>query len=313
MHRIATAPAWIPGTRGIAPPAIAPRLTWRGPPPTLDAEGWCRAEGLAEAGIRHARHDRAGRPPARRHARARSRDRRPPADPRAVPRAATGSAIESRSGGELPGRGRRLPALPAARGDHGRGDRRRDRRPDLPDVLPRAVGPHVLPGHAVWPARVLGRRCEGRPGRVRPDDGGGPGGPPPKDDTGARPREPRAAAHAPLGSGDVGLPEDPHHLGAADRAGALSCATPVLEGDDRPLERALRLALHAICLVLRHAFLLPPQPTPKPPRWAASSTMVAPSTYLCKHPWARPSWAGSRTMASPLALNTAQGARGRRR
>src|SRR5215211_6954161 len=53
---------------------------------------------------------------------------------------------------------------------------------------------------------------------------------------------------------------------------------------------------------------LPPFPylSRSRPRWAASSTMLAPSTLLCKHPGARASRRGPRTMAS-------SGRRGRRR
>ena len=70
-------------------------------------------------------------------------------------------------------------------GDHHRADRRRHRGPDLPDVLPGAVRPHLLPGLAVRPAGVLGRRGPGGAEGLRRDDGGGPVGPPPTDEPGA--------------------------------------------------------------------------------------------------------------------------------
>src|SRR5262249_35920323 len=65
-----------------------------------------------------------------------------------------------------------------------------DRGAALPDVLPRALGPHVLRGLPVWAARVLGRRGERRPAGVRRDDGGGPRGPPPEDVARARDGQP---------------------------------------------------------------------------------------------------------------------------
>ena len=92
----------------------------------------------------------------------------------------------------------------------GRRDRRRDRGADLPGVLPRALGPHVLRGLTLWAARVLGRRGPGGAAGVRRDDGGGPRGPPP-DDVGVRARQPRTAGLTLERAGRYGA-TPPHRL-----------------------------------------------------------------------------------------------------
>ena len=46
-------------------------------------------------------------------------------------------------------------------------DRRRHRGPDLPDVLPGALGPHVLPGLRSAASGILGGRGPGGPEGVR--------------------------------------------------------------------------------------------------------------------------------------------------
>src|SRR5687768_12612040 len=97
------------------------------------------AEGLAEARVRDARHDRVGGWYARGGARPREGDRLPTADPASVPRAAAGGTLQGRPRGKLPWWGRWVPAREIRRGDHGRRDRRCDRGADLPRVLPGAV------------------------------------------------------------------------------------------------------------------------------------------------------------------------------
>src|SRR5687767_8875008 len=216
------------------------------------------AEGLAEARIRDARHDRVGGWYARGRARPREGDRLKAADPAQIPRAAAGGSLQSRPRGEFPWWRRWVSARAVPGGDHGRRDRRCDRGADLPGVLPGAVGPHVLPGLTLWAARLLGRCREGGAGGVRRNDGGGPLGPPPSDDAGTRAGQPRAAAVSSLGSRDVCLAQDPHDLGATHGTCSRCRVPPVLEGDDRPLELTLRLALHAIRLVLSHLSSLPP-------------------------------------------------------
>src|SRR5581483_6934246 len=80
-----------------------------------------------------------------------------------------------------------------------------------------------------------------------------------------------------------GFPQDPHDLGAADGAGALSGPPAVLERNLGALELALGAALHAVRLVLGHAASFP-RVLSRPPRWRPRSTIVPCPRHGCKHP-----------------------------
>src|ERR1700728_4141481 len=54
------------------------------------------------------------------------------------------------------------------------------------------------------------------------------------------------------GESDLGFAQDPVHLGAAHRAGALCRAAPVGQFDFLPVELTLLPALHAVPLVVSH-------------------------------------------------------------
>src|SRR5439155_11209616 len=102
--------------------------------------------------------DRARPAEGRRPPGSRPRDRRAPAGAAALLGAAARGALEGRVGRELPGSGWWVPYRPRSRADHGLGDRRRDRRADLPRVLPRTLRPHLIRGFPVLYTGGLGCR-----------------------------------------------------------------------------------------------------------------------------------------------------------